>query len=287
VSTEPTAIDESSAVALVAAAAATVGPCAPDAWDVDQVRQRAFDLLRLVPVVVERSAVLAACRPVTGVIAQVEEVKGRGVITFHATMGVPQPKQEVVDGRGVEYLRTEWLNERAGRALFDQARSLRGRHCRFGKRTEQLTASKAVSMVEWIEDLGPDPKATGPAPHSRAIAPQSDAIAAPAPRATPAGTTPEDDPFRPFDASDELLAGIAWARSFGRSCSDAKLSEHVRHAIIDHATSGRVRSARAVRKDETTAVWSIFKAVTAGRLAPATVDGAVVLVAAASNGTAA
>ncbi len=148
------AIDSSAAAALVAAAAGSLPPETP----IEAVRARAFELLRLVPDVVERADVLAECRAVTGILASAEESKGRGVITIHATMGTPKRGQEVIDGRPVEYVRTAWLNEPAGKALFEHARSLVGRHCRFGKWTEQVSAELKVSMVEWIEDLGPAPR---------------------------------------------------------------------------------------------------------------------------------
>ena len=147
---EPAALDPSAAAALVAAAAASLPPDAA----LEAIRARAFELVRMVPAVAERAAVLAGCRPVTGILASAEESKGRGLLTIHATMGTPKRSQKVVDGRPVENLRTAWLNEPAGRALFEQARSLLGRHCRFGKWVEQVDAETKVSMVEWIEDLG-------------------------------------------------------------------------------------------------------------------------------------
>lgn len=195
---EPTTLDPSAAAALVAAAAGACPPDAPD-WSA-QVRARAFDLLRLVPDVVERAGVLAACRPVTGILAKVEESKGRGVITIHATMGEPAPDQEVVDGRPVEYVRTAWLSEPTGRALFEQARGLRGRHVRFGKWVEQIGPRKKVSMVEWMEDLGP--AAASGSTSASAPVPAGGETGNHAPRAMDHGSSPtshmgEEDPFRP------------------------------------------------------------------------------------------
>lgn len=139
------AIDPSAAAALVAAAAGSCPADAPD-WSA-QVRARAFELLRLVPDVVQRAAVLDECRPVTGVILSVKDVSGRAVITTRPTMGTQE------DGK-TEDFRTPWLNEPDGAAMAARARSLVGHHCRFGKRVEAAGPDKKVRMCEWIEDLG-------------------------------------------------------------------------------------------------------------------------------------
>ncbi len=151
---EPTGIEMSTAVSLVAAAASVSGPCPRDPqaqqeWE-RSVQETAFGLLRLVPSVVERSVILAACTPITGVITAVDEVSGRGRITIRPTMGTGEGKPED--------FRTAGLSEREGRAMTTLARSLVGRHCRFGKRLESTkSGQQKVRMCEWIEDLGPDP----------------------------------------------------------------------------------------------------------------------------------
>jgi len=167
---EPTGIEMSTAVSLVAAAATASGPCphepqAQQEWE-RMVQETAFGLLRLVPSVVERSMVLAACTPITGVITAVEEVSGRGKITIRPTMGTGDNQ--------TEDFRTAWLSEREGRAMTTLARSLVGRHCRFGKRLESTkSGQQKVRMCEWIEDLGPDPDSSptaSPTPPSAAAA---------------------------------------------------------------------------------------------------------------------
>ncbi len=162
-----TALDHRSAVALLAAAAGSVSSAeAPNtaAWE-RVVGERAAVLLRLVPGLVERSAILAACKPVTGILAGVEEVKGRGVLTSHATMGTPQRGQEVVGGRGVEHFRTGFLNTAEGKAMYELAQSLVGHHCRFSKWVDEYTDAHGqaakVSMCAGIEDLGADQGANG------------------------------------------------------------------------------------------------------------------------------
>ena len=147
-------LDPSAAAVLVAAAAGAAGPCPTEPvaraeWD-RTVQETALGLLRLVPSVVERYVVLAACTPITGVITAVDEVSGRGKITIRPTMGTGD--------NHTEDFRTAWLSEREGRAMTTLAQSLVGRHCRFGKRLEPTTdGRKKVRMCEWIEDLGPDP----------------------------------------------------------------------------------------------------------------------------------
>ena len=161
---EPTGIEMSTAVSLVAAAASVSGPCPHDPQAQQEwkrtVQETAFGLLRLVPSVVERSIVLAACTPITGVITAVDEVSGRGRITIRPTMGTGEGKPED--------FRTAWLSEREGRAMTAMARSLVGRHCRFGKRLESTkSGQQKVRMCEWIEELGPDPDSsptTSPTP---------------------------------------------------------------------------------------------------------------------------
>lgn len=179
-------LQESAAVALVAAAAGAVGQCPDGEWEA-KVQAKAFSLLRIVPKVVAQSEILAATKTVTGVIAAVEEIKGRGVITSHATIGTPQRGQDVVNGRGVEHFRTEFLNTATGQAMFEHAQSLIGRHCRFGKRVEEYVdkAGQAakVSMCEWIEDIGPDPLTVGAT--SAPSAPQRNET----PRTPPPATT--------------------------------------------------------------------------------------------------
>ena len=158
-------IKEAAAGSLIAAAAMSVGQCAPAEWD-RKVLDKALSLARMIPTVVERFEVLESVQPVRGVLAkvEVERSSGRGLITTYATMGTPQQGQEVVNGRAVEHFRTDFVNTPAGQALVAQAQSLIGRHCRFGKRIEDL-GQKKVRMVEWIEDIGPDPDAQGaPAP---------------------------------------------------------------------------------------------------------------------------
>ena len=195
-------LEESAAVALVAAAAGAVGQCPEGEWE-SKVQAKAFSLLRIVPKVVAQSEILAATKTVKGVIAGVEEVKGRGVITSHATIGTPQRGQEVVNGRGVEHFRTPFLNTPEGNAMFEHARSLIGRECRFGKRVEEYVdkAGQAakVSMCEWIEDIGPDPLASG-------------ATNAPAPRQS------HDKPVREVPSANAPSGPIdpdAWFRENG------------------------------------------------------------------------
>ena len=178
---EPTGIEQSVAISLLAAAAGATGPrpAEPQAqqeWE-RTVQETAFGLLRLVPSVVERSMVLAACTPITGVITAVDDVSGRGKITIRPTMGTG-------DGHAEDF-RTAWLSEREGRAMSTLARSLVGRHCRFGKRLESTkTGQQKVRMCEWIEELGPDPEASassGRNPSSAAPAAAGVAAGAPFP----------------------------------------------------------------------------------------------------------
>ncbi len=156
---EHTPLEPSAAVALIVAAADVVGACPPgpearSSWE-GEVRTVAFDLLRMVPDVVERAAVLAACHPVTGVIVSVRDVSGRAVITTRPTMG----------NRDSEDFRTPWLNEPEGAAMAARARALVGRHVRIGKRIEATAdGQRKVGMCEWITDLGPGPEASPPAP---------------------------------------------------------------------------------------------------------------------------
>jgi len=248
---DPTGIEQSAAVALVAAAATVSGPCphepqAQQEWE-RTVQETAFGLLRLVPSVVERSIVLAACTPITGVITAVDEVAGRGKITIRPTMGTQ-------DG-STEDFRTAWLSEREGRAMTTLARSLVGRHCRFGKRLESTKGGQQkVRMCEWIEELGPDP-------------------------VTPALL---EEPAHPI-APSEVLAEPGWAQRFTRAVREAGHSGDVRAAIVAHATRGRTRSARAVRAEEVPAVRDAFRALSEGRLVVSTVEGTGVLEAPAAS----
>lgn len=243
-----TSLDSSAAVALVAAAAGAAGPCPEETaaraeWE-RRVGDAAFGLLRLIPAVIERAEVLASCSPVTGVITAVDEVSGRGKITIRPTMGTQ-------DGT-TEDFRTAWLSDREGVAMTTLARSLVGRHCRFGKRLESTrSGQQKVRMCEWIEDLGPDPVA----------------LAAPAEMAE-----------LTVSPSGEVLAGPAWAQRFGRAVRAAGHSDAVRAAIVEHATRGRTRSPRAVRAVEVDAVRAAFHDVTEGRLSASTGEGTVVLV---------
>ena len=233
-------LDSSAAVALVAAAASVSGPCphepqAQQEWE-RTVQETAFGLLRLVPSVVERSMVLAACTPITGVITAVDEVSGRGKITIRPTMGTG-------DGQ-TEDFRTAWLSEREGRAMTTLARSLVGRHCRFGKRLESTkTGQQKVRMCEWIEDLGPDPVSV----------------------------------VSSINSGAEVLAEPGWAQRFARAVREAGHSDAARAAIVAHATQGRTRSARAVRAEEVEAVRDAFRALGEGRLVVSNADGNVVL----------
>ncbi len=150
-----TPLDQASALSLVVAAATAVGGCpsTPDgqsAW-LGRVQDISLGLFRLVPVVVDRSAQLAECITITGVIVNVEEVSGRAKITIRPTIGS--------DPEATEDLRTPWLSEREGRDMADLATTLLGRHCRFGKRIERQAsnARRTVRMCEWIEDAGPAP----------------------------------------------------------------------------------------------------------------------------------
>ena len=240
-------LDSSAAAALVAAAAGAVGPCPAETaaraeWE-RLVGDAAFGLLRLVPAVMERAEVLAACSPVTGVITAVDEVSGRGKITIRPTMGSG-------DGKPEDF-RTAWLSEREGRAMTTLARSLVGRHCRFGKRLESTkSGQRKVRMCEWIEDLGPDPVAAGSV----------------------------EEPTRPIAPPEHALASPAWAQRFAKAVRAAGHSDAVRAAIVERATQGRTRSPRAVRAAEIDAVRDTFRAVSEGRLTMSTVKGAAVLV---------
>jgi len=180
---EPTGIEQSVAISLLAAAAGAAGPRPPEPqaqqeWE-RTVQETAFGLLRLVPSVVERSMVLAACTPITGVITAVDEVSGRGKITIRPTMGTG-------DGKAEDF-RTAWLSEREGRAITTLARSLVGRHCRFGKRLESTkSGQQKVRMCEWIEELGPDPEASASSGRNpSAAAPAAAGVAAGAPGPAP------------------------------------------------------------------------------------------------------
>jgi hypothetical protein len=256
-STDPTPLDPAAAVALVAAAAGAItADQAPNAavWE-RLVRERADVLLRIVPAVVERSAVLAACRPVTGVIVSVTDVSGRAVIVTRPTMGT-QDKPE--------NFRTPWLNEPAGSALATLARSLIGRHCRLGKRVEATAdGQKKVGMVEWIEDLGPDPEA--PASRFTATAPAGprvDDLARSRHTANAAPPCTAD----PFDEDNELLAGPMWARAFESAMTGGHWDRKVIAAVIAYATGGRTRDARAVLKTDVPRVVATHQALDAGRL---------------------
>ena len=239
-------LDSSAAAVLVAAAAGAAGPCPTEhaaraEWE-RTVQETAFGLLRLVPAVVDRSVVLAACTPITGVITAVDEVSGRGKITIRPTMGTG-------DGQAEDF-RTAWLSEREGRAMTTLARSLVGRHCRFGKRLESTkSGQQKVRMCEWIEDLGPDPINVASSIKS--------------------------------DAED--LAEPGWAQRFTRAVSEAGHSGDVRAAIVAHATRGRTHSARAVRAEEVPAVRDAFRALSEGRLVVSTVEGTGVLEAPAAS----
>lgn len=176
------ALDPSAAAALVAAAVAAVGPCPADpdgaaAWD-RKVRDRAEALATMVPVVAERLAVLAEAKLVTGVIVSVRDVKGRAVITTRPTMGKRGADGEII--RKSEDLRTDWLASPAGAEMAARARSLVGRHCRFGKRVEPKAngTGESVAVCEWIEDLGPNPDA--PATSGSATAVSGNAVPRPA-----------------------------------------------------------------------------------------------------------
>lgn len=82
--------------------------------------------------------------------------------------------------------------------------------------------------------------------------------------AAPQTATAPDDLSRPFEPSDEVLAGLEWARSFARAVREAGYDDAVRAAIVDHVTKGRTTSARSVRKEEVEAVRTAFKGLKDG-----------------------
>lgn len=147
-------LSQSDSVALVAVAATAYGFVEGrliSGWWLNAVRELAVDLSRVCADVSVRAGRVAVAKPITGVITGVEARSGRGVITMRPTMGKDEPEQ----------LRTAWLREAHGRAMFDRAQSLVGRHCEFGKFLEATEdGQQAVRMCEWIDDLGPDPAAS-------------------------------------------------------------------------------------------------------------------------------
>lgn len=142
------------AVALVAAAVAAAPP-APAAgttgspnrqhWlaDVGELATALYRQAQRVDLEVER---LAETTPIAGVIVSVAEATGRGLITLRPTMGA-----HASDPEATEPLRTPWLSEPAGAALFAQARSLIGRHVRLGKYLETGADGRRFRMVAWID----------------------------------------------------------------------------------------------------------------------------------------
>lgn len=115
---------------------------------------------------------------------------------------------------------------------------------------------------------------------------------APAPQLAPAPAAPSptaalgaDDPFRPFDESNEVLAGPMWARKFMVAMTASGHEAKVAEAVVHYATGGTTRDGRAVLKSQVKAVASTHAALDAGKLAPATDDkGRLVLVEVAAAG---
>lgn len=179
-----TPLEEAAALRLVTAAATAAGVCPPDpagtqAWQ-GRVRDLAVSLFRMVPDVAERCGRLADVFPLPGVILDVREMSGRGVIVVRPEIGKL--------GKD-ENLRTPFLNLPEGRAMFDLAKALVGQRCRFGKRTETFldenNAPGKMSLCEWIEPLEAAVAPPGAQASPSAPSPAPSTVTAPA-QATPA-----------------------------------------------------------------------------------------------------
>jgi len=149
-------------------------PAGRQTW-LDDVAAMAVQLYRTAAAVDSGIDVLSTCTPITGVIVHVGEVAGRGVITIRPTMGA-----EADDPSATEDLRTPWLSEPAGARLVEQARSLMGRPCRFGKWYDLVAngprKGQRVRMCAWIEATGRAQVGAGPTERAAAIQRRLDAI---------------------------------------------------------------------------------------------------------------
>lgn len=80
---------------------------------------------------------------------------------------------------------------------------------------------------------------------------------------------------KPFDESNELIAGPEWTRKFVLACRAQGFSEQQQEAILKHATDGRMGHARAILCSEVIAVRATWKRVIAGLATPPP-DGSLV-----------
>lgn len=152
------------AVSLIAAAVVASPPLPRDPLErqgwMAGVSDTAASLYRQAQTLDADIARLAQCRSIPGEIVRVEEVKRRGVITYRSEIGSPAHKAP----DGTEQVRTRWLSEPQGAALFAQAQALVGRRCTIGKYIETKTDGSGhdVAMVAWIDAAAVPAGADGP-----------------------------------------------------------------------------------------------------------------------------
>lgn len=143
-------------VQLIVAAAGATGPVPTEAagrgvW-LASVTELAADLYRSAQGLGALIEEYDQCKVIPGLVVRVEEHSGRGIVILKPHIGDNQDEPE--------RLRTPWLNEPRGAALFAQARALVGQNVRVGKWVEQFKdprddgKSKKMVFLSWIEPAG-------------------------------------------------------------------------------------------------------------------------------------
>lgn len=223
----PAAVDLIAA-AVVASPPAPAEPAGRSAW-LQGVGDLAVNLYRQAQALDADIAQLAAVQPITGVIVKVEDVKGRGVITLRPTMGRDQET--------TEDLRTPFLNEPRGAALFAQAKALVGATCRFGKFMEQRQdgSGQKIRMVAWIDALSAPPAATPPPTQGASSTTQMADPYRQAPPPAPAAPTPTASTASPSEAFNSTALDLGKLRNLKVRTWDEVLAAANQHFGIGEA----------------------------------------------------